>query len=173
MTTMTATPDLDKDELTYKFPIKTSTHPYNVYYIARSINGGTFQTIGTVRQTQQADWGHSASWWAQTTDESVKASGTTRKAAVSSLEFRLQGSEYADRKRAEYLAEQAERQRLVQEELEARRARVRALYSDLPLLGVFGGYITIDQLLKDADSFGTRSYTPEQVIELLEFLAKP
>lgn len=166
-------PDLDNDILTYRFTISKSGIS-NEYFIERSINGGKFHTIGTV-SGRSGDWSRSGNWIAKPRGGAENAKGghgDTRKAAVRSLEYNMQGPEYAERKRAEYQAEQARQAQEAQEALNDRQARVARLAGDLPLLGVFGGYITRERLLEDVRNFYGRTYTPEQVIELLEFTVR-
>ena len=115
-------PDLDNDTLKYRFSNSGEKQRYGrntIYDIERSINGGPFFRIGTVVRTGDATWSSSARWDAKAADGSTGVSATTREAAAKSLEYRLQGPEYHDRKRAEYLerdarerAERAEKARL-------------------------------------------------------------
>ena len=97
-------PDLDTDTLTYKFSKAGSKAFRTVYNIERSINGDSFHIIGTVIKTRDSDWSSPARWEATALD-GTGASRDSRKAAVQALEHRLQGPEYAERKRAEWVAQ--------------------------------------------------------------------
>jgi hypothetical protein len=114
-------PDLDNDTLTYRFSRAGMSRFVNtIYNIERSINGGNFHIIGTVVKTRDSDWTSSAEWSAEALDKEYRARGDSRKQAVRSLEYRLQGPEYAARKHAEYLREEQERrERKVLAEAEA------------------------------------------------------
>jgi len=124
-TTPLPLPDLDNDEIKYRFSRSGEPTRYGrtVYNIERSINGGPFVRIGTTVKTSDATWSSSANWNAASRDGEIRTMSTTREGAAKSLEYLLQGPEYAERERAAY-QERAARERAEAAE-RARQADLR------------------------------------------------
>jgi len=109
----------------YRFTIIRQSYPYPVYSITRK---GETEPFGTVQQTRDSGWTHSAAWSARSIiDESVRVGDTSREKAAKALEHRMLPQEERDRLEVQWRAEgEAERQaadeRIAQEKLDQLRS---------------------------------------------------
>jgi len=162
---MTTLPDLDNDTLKYTFRKQDPTSYKIVYNIWRSINGRPEQKIGTVVKTRDGDWSQSAHWVAESSDGEHRGSGDTRQSAVRSLENRLQGPEYTERKL------QAYRDQLAAEGAKAAAAKaadedlIDALMARWPAIAE-----RLLPLRENAGRFTSYAVTTQQVIDMLNAL---
>lgn len=154
------TPDLDTDTITHSFRNLRYDSTRPVYDIFRSINGRPSpHRIGTVIRLVEGNWNRTARWEGRSLDGTITSWGSTREGAAKALEFRLQGPEYAERKRAERIAAEAERQAKIAEVRET--VRVREVYDRFEVI--------LDDKLPAAATFVFRRitaiYNGEEIIE--------
>jgi len=160
----------DTDEMTYKFRSTGRGGYHPEYTILRGINDGWPVPIGIVRRLRDGDWNSSPDWEASIKGGAWTVRGDSRKNAVRALERRIIPQGYWDRKNAEYEAAEQARRDERQAQLDADIARVRRL--EQLMVGV-GGVITFDSLIQDTSTgWGSRVFTTEQIIEMLEQLAR-